>query len=152
MTELYLVKIGNAFYPADRISAELMDDIKPKEEFKAVIKKPRNLKFHKKLFALIGVAFSAWTPGAVKHKGIVIEKNRERFRKDVTITAGFHETVFNLKGELRLEAKSISFANMDELEFQELYSRFIDVILGNILSNYTKDDLDEQVRRVLEFS
>jgi hypothetical protein len=57
----------------------------------------------------------------------------------------------NLKGETRLTAKSISFANMDEDEFSDLYNAACNVILQRILTNYTRDDLDAVIDRLMGF-
>ena len=43
--------------------------------------------------------------------------------------------MFNVKGELRLESKSVSFSAMSEQEFEELYSTVIDVALEKILND-----------------
>ena len=115
------------------------------------LRTPGTYKFHRKFFALLDVAFDAWEPSPVEYKGQVIEKNRQRFRKDLIILAGFGEPIFNIKGEVRYEAKSISFAKMNSEDFESLYSKVIDVILRRILTNYTRDDLDQIVQKVLNF-
>ena len=149
--KLYLRKLYNSFVPVDQASMDAMEEMTMNSEYQCVFTKPRNLDFHKKLFALIDVAYQAFDLGDIKHKGVIVEKNRERFRKDLTIRAGFYYPVFNLDGDLRLEAKSISFAKMDEEEFARLYSKFVDVILQKVLTNYTKSDLDDQVNKILGF-
>jgi hypothetical protein len=151
MATIYLKKLYNTFCPADQISAEAMEEMKPNGVYKAVLTQPRSYPFHKRFFSLLQVAFEAWEISSVEHKGRVVEKNFDRFRKDITILCGYYETVFNIKGEMRLEAKSISFANMEQGEFEKLYSRAIDVILKEVLSNYTAEDLDSQVNKILGF-
>jgi len=150
-TELHLRKLYNSFVPVDQVNLDAMEALTMNAEYKAILTRPRNIKFHRKFFALLSVAFEAWDPKPVFYKGLEIHKNVDRFRKDIEILAGYFETVININGEVRLEAKSISFANMSEDEFSRLYSRCVDVILGKILTNYSADDLDEQVNRVLGF-
>lgn len=70
----------------------------------------------------------------------------DRFRKDVTILAGHFVPVWNVRNELRLEADSIAFGNMDEETFEQLFSKTIDVILTKILPN---SGYDEQSLRAL---
>jgi hypothetical protein len=115
---------------------------------------PRNSKFHRKLFALLLVGFEAWEPGR-KHKtykGIPIAKNFEQFREDITILAGFFEQTFTLRGEMRLRAKSISFAKMDDAEFESLYSAVADVLLDRVLTAYKgREELDDVVDRIMRF-
>jgi hypothetical protein len=150
-TEIYIRKLHHSFVPVDQGQLDVMEELAPNSEFKAVLTQPRSLPFHRRFFALLDVAFDAWEPEPQFYKGVQIEKNRERFRKDIVIMAGYFTPVVNVKSEVRLEAKSISFAKMDQAEFEALYSRVIDIVLQKIMTNYTRDDLDEQVSRVLGF-
>lgn len=146
-----LRKLYNTFAPDDAATAEAMEKIKPNAVVKAEVTQPRNLGFHRQFFALLDVAFEAWECPAAEYKGQLIQKNRERFRKDLTILAGFGYPVVNLKGEVRYEAQSISFAKMDGAEFEALYSRVVDVILTKVLTHYTREDLDHVVNQILGF-
>ena len=116
---------------------------------------PRNYKFHKKLFALLTVGYDAWEPGR-KHKtykGKEVSKNFERFRADVTVMAGYYEQVFDLKGRMKLEAKSISFASMDDEVFNDFYSAVADVLLREVLVNYKgRAELDSVIEQILGFT
>lgn len=117
-------------------------------------RRPRNSQFHRKFFAMLDVGFDAWEPpDEVEFHGkkYNVEKNRERFRKDLIIAAGYYDTVVNFRGDVRAEAKSISFASMDEDEFGELYNAVQNVLLKNILKNYTEDDLDIVVEQMMGF-
>lgn len=116
---------------------------------------PRNGKFHRKFFALLQVGFETWDPKRTRksYKGMAVEKNFEQFREDITILAGFYEQTFNLKGEMRLRAKSISFANMQDDEFETLYQSVVTVLLREVCTMYSgRDELDEVVNRVMEFA
>ncbi len=124
------------------------------EVIKFTFKKIRNGKFHRKFFALLNFAFEAWEPDRVRqqYKGMPVQKNFERFRSDVTIAAGYYTQTFDLDGNMKLEAMSISFAKMDDTEFEKLYSAVADVILGKILTTYNgREELDEVIAEVLNF-
>ena len=149
--EVMVRKLYDSVVPADAANAELFESLKPNGEYTAVFTQTRNIKFHRKAFALIKVAFDALEFPELEHKGRKVSKNLDQFRDDVTILAGFYDVVFNYRGEMRLKAKSWSFARMDETEFDAMYSRLIDVILAKILTNYTREDLDEQVDKILRF-
>lgn len=115
---------------------------------------PRNPKFHRKFFALLQVGFDAWDGGRVRktYKGRPVAKNFERFRKDVLILAGFYDQTFDLRGCMVLEAKSISFANMDDDAFEKVYSSVADVLLEKVLTNYAgRSELDAVVNEILGF-
>lgn len=152
MTTLYLIKTYQGFVPADEHSAEAMESMKWGQQYKAEVTQPRNLGHHRKFFSLIKVAFDAWEIPANEYKGVQIQKNSDRFRKDLLIMAGYGYPVVNLKGEVRYEAQSMSFASMAQDEFETLYSRVVDVILQRVLTHYTRDDLDRVVSEVLGFA
>jgi hypothetical protein len=101
--------------------------------------------------ALLNLAFDAWEPIEATYKGQKVGKNFDQFRRDITILSGHYEMAVNLKGETRLTAKSISFANMDQDQFDHLYSSACNVILQRILTNYTRDDLDAVIDRLMGF-
>lgn len=149
--EVYVKKQFGVLCPADSGNEELLESLKP-GEYKAIVTKPRNIKFHRKFFALVNFAFDQWHPNIVIYKNQSVSKNRERFRKDLIILSGYGDPVINLKGEVRIEAKSISFANMNEVEFDALYSEVINVILDKILTNYTREDLDDVLARLMLFT
>jgi hypothetical protein len=152
LTEIVLMKAGQALVPYDEAAATFIQKMKLGELAHADYKRVRNYKFHKKYFKLIEFAFDQWEPQeGLTYQGQVVAKNKERFRKDVAILAGFFETTVNLKGQVRLEAKSISFSQMDEIEFEALYSKTIDVVLQRILTKYTRADIDAVIEELLRF-
>lgn len=129
-----------------------MLSMQPGELINVDVSFPRNPGFHRKFFALLQVGFDAWEPAfEATIKGEPVGKNFERFRKDVTILAGFYEPAFALDGTLELEAKSISFASMDDAEFEQVYSAVANVLLAKVLRNYTRENLDEHVDRIMGF-
>jgi hypothetical protein len=152
MKELVLTKApGGALVPVDPQAAEYIAKLKIGAGVTATVKRHRNPRFHRKFMALLNLAFDAWEPVEATYKGQRVGKNFDQFRRDITILAGHYEMAVNLKGETRLTAKSISFANMDEDEFSELYNAACNVILQRILTNYTRDDLDAVIDRLMGF-
>ena len=153
MAEIVLTKSANGtLSPIDQVGMDYIAKMKLGAGVTATVKKHRNPAFHRKFFALLNIAFESWEPGVKEHKGLQVQKNFDRFRKDITIAAGFYDVVVNLKGEVRAEAKSIKFSKMEDDEFADLYSKTIDVILSRILTNYTRDDLDNVIENVLRFT
>ena len=143
MKDIVLTKApGGALIPADPQAADFISKLKLGQGVTASVKRHRNPKHHKKYFALLNLAFDHWEPAANTYKGQIVGKNFEQFRNDIVVLAGFYEMAVNLKGETRLTAKSISFANMDQAEFDALYNATVNVILKHILTNYSRDDLD----------
>jgi hypothetical protein len=116
---------------------------------------PRNPQFNRKFFALLDVGYEAWEPNRVRksYKGREMAKNREQFREDILILAGFYDQTFDLKGRMRLRAKSVSFAKMDDVEFDRVYQSVVTVLLREVLTTYKdRAELDSVVDRVLGFA
>lgn len=118
--ELYLVKqLNGSLLPAYDSDYEKVKKIKQGDTVKCEVTKPRNIRFHKKFFALMNLVY----------------QNQERYehiddlREQLTISAGYCTTTYTLEGVEQQKAKSISFAAMDELEFGELYNALLDVIV-----------------------
>jgi hypothetical protein len=150
--EIFFRKLHHVLVPADLAQMELMEALKPNGEYKAVLTQPRHPLFHRKAFALTKVGYDAWEPPAERqYKGRPILKSFESFRDEMTIRAGFYDVVWNMKGEMRLIPHSWSWGATDQEKFERMYSAFIDVILRDVLRGYSKDDLEDQVQRVLEF-
>lgn len=137
--------------PADVETEQALEKLHVGDLIHGDFKKARNYAFHKKFFALLKVGYEAWEVGEGRrsNKHGPIEKNYERFRADVTILAGYYTQHFRLDGSVIVEAKSISFANMGEEEFAQVYSKVADVLLQKVLRNYTREDLDEVVDKIL---
>lgn len=115
---------------------------------------PRNARFHFKFFALLNVGFDAWEPGRKRktYKGFPVQKDFEQFREDVTIAAGHFTQTFGLNGKFKLKAKSISFASMDDAEFERVYSSVANVLLAGVLFRYAgRDELDQVVDKIIGF-
>jgi len=151
--EIILTKApGGYLVPVDQHGTDEIAKLKTGQGVRVTMKKIRNVMHLRKFFALLNLAFEAWEPAAVEFKGEPIKKNFDRFRNDITVLAGYYEATVNMRGEVRMVAKSISFGSMDQSEFDKLYSAVIDVVLQRILTNYTRDDLDEVIERVLRFT
>lgn len=152
MTAIVLLKTpGGALVPADPQAAEYIASLKLGAPVKAEVKRMRNYQFHKKLFALLQLAFESWEPLEATYKGQTVAKNFDQFRNDVTVLAGHYETTVTLRGDVRLTAKSISFGAMSQDEFDQLYNATVNVILQRILKNYTREDLDAVIDRLMGF-
>ena len=149
-----LIKTQAGFLPADRWTEEFAKIIKLGSVIHADFKRMRNYKFHKKLFALLNLAFEYWQPGEISSKYGTPEKNFDRFRKDVTILAGYYHTEIRLDGSVRVVADSISFGKMSEDTFEKLYNNVLTVIMERIpvLDKMTSDEINDLVDKVIGFA
>lgn len=151
--EAHFVKTGpHHLQPASEGDAVLLTKIKTGETVKLKLTRVRNVQFHRKFFALLNFGFDYWQPEPMEIEGIVAEKNFERFRKDVIVLAGFYEPNYRLNGDVRFEAKSISFGSMSEDEFEKLYSACVDVILNKVCTQFTGKMLKQVVDQAMAFA
>ena len=139
--EIYMNKQGDVLIPADDIAQTELEKIAD-GECKIELTRPRNLKFHRKFFKLLTVAYENWEQPKAYHKGELIQASFDQFRSDITILCGYYYFDTNIKGEVRAKAKSIAFSKMEEVEFSELYSKALDVIIARVLPFWSKEQLD----------
>lgn len=155
--ELRVIKTpAGALVPADSESAEMLSRVKTGRalRMKSTQMRERNVRFFRKWWALVDFAFDNWEPAELddpRWKGVTPEKTKDRFRKDLTILAGYYEASYRVDGSVRIEAKSIAFGRMSEDEFERLYSNTINAVLKHILTHYDRDQLDAVVEQILRF-
>jgi hypothetical protein len=110
------------------------------EDYEVEIHKARNIQFHKKYFALIKCA---WLNLPEQYDELY--PHPDNFRKAVQIMAGFYDTYYLLDGTQIIDTKSIAFDSMDEIEFKEVYSKVLDVIIKNILPLNTEQEIEQEI-------
>ncbi len=111
--KLIVVKTLNGIKPAYDSDKEVFNKMPFNEPFEIEYTKRRNIKFHRKFFALIKLAYENQSDYRLM----------EDLRRDLLITSGHYEEVVNrITGEVYKIAKSISFSNIGEIEFNEIYN------------------------------
>lgn len=152
MAECQLVKTDkNTFVPmGDELNA-----VQPGEVITVKYSFVRNPAFHRKMFALFNFVFDALpepSPVIYRGKSIVPLRDFDTARKELIILAGFHEMVIKLDGTVKLKAKSISYAKMDNEEFKKLYSAVIDAALKVLPYEMTGEQLDHNIEQLMRFA
>lgn len=119
--ELYVVKtINGLLKPAFDEDKEKFSQFPKDGYFEIKYTKRRNIKFHRKFFSLIKIAYENQSDYRLM----------EDLRRDLIITSGHYEEVVNaITGEVYKIAKSISFHNLDETEFSLIYEDVKNVII-----------------------
>jgi hypothetical protein len=107
--------------------------LKPGAGVSTETKLARNLKFHRKFFSLLTLAYDMWEPRGEKlHRGEPISKCYEQFRADILILAGHYDTIFRIDGSFTFKAKSIAFNSCDEMDFETVYKQVLNVVWDKI--------------------
>lgn len=138
-TELMLTKtIGGQLRPADALAEEALKGLSQGEVYKVKLSKPRNGKHHRKFMALCKI----------------ILDNTERYdaMEDVItmfkIATGHFKEHTGKHGEVIYIPKSISFAKMDQLEFNAFYDRCINKTVRHILVGLPESDLRNEIEDI----
>lgn len=132
--EVLLVKqLNNSFKVAHNSDYEKIKKLKVGQSYKAKITKPRNLKFHRKFFALVTMVYYNQE----------VYDNCDRLRKDLTIAAGFYNDWIDFNGKTQIEAQSINFGAMNQETFDIMYDRVIDVIVK--IYQFDKQDIIDNI-------
>ena len=129
MAEIMLRKLLNGtFKPVYDSDYELAKKYKTGEDYAAKIRKPRNLKFHKKFFALLGLVLDNMP-----------ETKQEQFSttdhilKAIKWELNMYEIRATASGEAYPEWESIAFHKMDDVEFNSFYEKAVDVICNHFI-------------------
>ena len=105
-------------FESDRIT---LQKIKAGDDVEVTIKKPRNIAFHRKMFALLNLGWS--------NQDTI--PDFDHYRQIVTMKARHVDKVDTGKGVVFF-AKSLSFSKMDELEFEKVYNDVLTVIMDQL--------------------
>lgn len=159
MTELYVTRIGYALRGASDEDTEAIHELPMGETYKCKITRPRNPKFHNKAMALLRFGYEHYTPAEDPEWeakwGMTPAKNFDRYRKEVTMLAGYTEAYYSMgRDKIIVEPRSISFAKMDETTFSEYYNNIKTVIWNyqfSKMGTYTKDEWETVVMQLERF-
>ena len=105
------------------------------------VTRPRNLGNHNRFFALRDLLWERTACGE-------IYPSPEALRSAMIIGAGYYEIMPTKEGPQKV-AKSISFENMDDTEFNPLFDAVKKIVLKEILPYLTEKDLESEL---LEFA
>ena len=133
MAKIYLKKEYNKLIPADEESLEHIKKLSKDEVYRVEIVKQRNYQYHKKFFALIKLG----------HENTSLQVPMDVYRKIMIVRAGFFTAYATGKGTY-FEPDSISFSNMSQEKFEDVYSRVLDQIVKDL--DTTSEEIENQIR------
>ncbi|MFW5410759.1 DUF1367 family protein [Pectobacterium brasiliense] len=130
---------GGVFCPAFEHDLPRLTKFKNGEMYTAELKLTRNPIFHKKMFVFFHFCFQHWSGENAGYECTDEATQFDEFRKNLTILAGFFETVTTIRGEVRVRAKSLSFGSMEQDEFERCYSAMINAAIKHVFAG-TRDE------------
>lgn len=128
---------GGVFCPAFEHDLPRLTKFKNGEVYTADIKLTRNPAFHKKMFAFFGFCFAHWAAENAGYECSDEYTQKEEFRKNLTILAGFFDVVTTIRGETKVRAKSLAYGNMEPDEFERCYSAMINAAIKHLFNGTT---------------
>ena len=131
--ELYAHIQNGRIIPEYSSDYEKLGKIKSNTSYKVTIVQPRNSGFHKKFFAMLNMVY----------ENQEAYNNPETLREELTKAAGYYTEVRAIDGRMERKADSISFASMDQLEFENYYKAVWDVVARWL--NISDDDIRENL-------
>lgn len=138
-SELLLVREGNKLAAVEPTSLELIEAMGRDEVVTATIRRTRNPGHHRKFFALMKVVFDAQSRYATSTQLLNVLK----------MAVGHGEFMEVVKGKPIFIPASISFAKLDQGNFEDFYKKVVDVVVTKILPGVARTDLEEQVNEIL---
>lgn len=136
------------------IDQELMLAVPPEKELKLVITVPRNLKFHKKFFAMLAVIYDYMDITTREQLNV---HSTEELLNRLKIDLGLYSLYIMGPGSVLAEGTpvfrpdSISFDKMDDTAFGRLYKGAIGVAIGKYVTNQTEASMMRAIDAVLRF-
>lgn len=149
MAKYQMVKLaGGVLTPANDEIADSLKSLKNNEQYEIEIKRQRNPAFHRKVFAFFSFCFDCWSGAHTEWEFLDPDAQFDTFRKNLTVLAGFKVVTYTLDGRFRVEAESLSYANMEQDRFEKVYKALINAAIKHVFNN-TKDE--NIINRLYEF-
>ena len=142
--DFYCRVTAEGLVPLDDMDWELKKKLGLGTDVRVHVTIPRNIKFHRKFFALLTLTVENLPETLQKETNIF---SVEALLAAVKIDMGYYDIV-KVAGRNIVKLRSISFAKMDEQQF----SRFYDLAVTDILSNYLRGtDRNSLLQEVEQF-
>lgn len=139
MSKLYMRKNLGSLHPMDAAGEDALRKLKNGEDVQVEIKRPRNIKHHRKFFALVNLVFENQDHyQSVDHLLVALK-----------VALGHCDTVILKNGGVGYIPKSIAFHKMDQSQFEEFYDRTCDIIAKHFLPGVTSDNLKAEVESLI---
>lgn len=121
--------------PADEIAAEELGGIKVGDLVLAEIRRPRNIGWHRKLFALL----------------TLIKENQTRYPTTdalldvIKVYTGHCIVLRDAMGRDIYVPKSIAFHNMDQAQFEAWWSEVVKLVCEKIVPGMKREELEREI-------
>lgn len=149
MTKLFLrAAVGtnghvNCLVPSDQQSQGYFHGTLRKGDIvAATIRRPRNVKHHRKLFALLSLV---WENTSLQDRFPTKDNLLDALKHEL----GYVETFATVNGDILFKPKSIAFESMAQDKFEEFYDAAVEIIVTQLVPGLNRRDLERQVEEMI---
>lgn len=138
MAELSLIRKGHNLVPVDGLSFDLLKSLPPDEVLRCKLSRQRNGRFHRLYYALLQVVF----------------QNQELYPTLEVMHIAIKRAIglvdeYEIKGQNFSVPRSISFAKMSRIEFEQFYETVLNLIITKIIPALDKADLEREIYEII---
>lgn len=133
---------GGVLTPYTDLDSEKMLRFKTGEVYPGELKTCRNPDFHRKVMGFFRFCFKFWCN---KNNYLTAQADYDFFRGELTKIAGYYDEYYDLQGQVTLKAKSLSYGNMEQPEFEECYKAIIQAALDTIFQGCDESMYDQLI-------
>ena len=137
-----LKQAGGVLVPYDDEASDDLNKFKTGELYQIDIKLTRNPAFLRKTMAFFKFCMEHYDE-TTRFEFASSSEQFDRFRKDLTILAGFYTTTTRMNGDVRIEAESLSFASMKEERFEIVYNSLIRAAMKHVFRTADESTYNE---------
>lgn len=139
MASILLQRSLSGLSPIDEIGQEALRSIAIGDLIRVRMTKLRNPQHHRLFFALVNKVYENQDH----------YHNVEHFLTALKVALGHCDTVICKNGNTAYIPKSISFARMDQIEFDQFFNKAVDLICRDFLPGVKSDDLRREVLEMI---
>lgn len=139
--ELYCQATPQGLVPLYDSDLEAKHKLQEGKVYKVTVTTPRNYNFHKKFFGLLRLTYYNLPETLERKLGI---HNEEDLLTALKVELGLCD-IYTIDGRTIIKPQSISFAAMDNAEFETFYNRCIDLILHRYLRGTEREELIQEI-------
>ncbi|MCD8266042.1 MAG: DUF1367 family protein [Prevotellaceae bacterium] len=114
------------------------------KDFLLTVKKPRNIRFHRKFFALVKLVADN-LPEELAERWHVDARDPETMLRRYKRDLGYYDPYVNERGEIEIVFRSIRFDDMDQTQFEEFYERAVGLTLSEYLPRMRREDMENEI-------
>lgn len=139
MTAILMTRTLSGLAPDDESATAVLRRIKPGDVVRVDVRRPRNLSAHRRWWALCNLVYA----------NSDVYPSPEVVHAHLKLLAGcVDNVVLKSTGEVVMVPKSMSFAAMDEDEFQDVWQRAVKAICEHILPGVTDHEIEHEIASI----